>query len=111
MEEAMIHLDFHVITKPRQSVLKALEEKWGLLDTPHHPGIGMYCDVDEAVGVILKCFEADGYRFQVTPGGFHAMQYLLMHFYLEEVRQSGRNHFLACVTGEAPILKMMDRME
>ncbi len=107
----MIHLDSHVITKPRKSVLKALEEKWGLLDTPHHSGIGMYPDVDEAMAIVLKCFEADGYRFQVTPGGFHAMQHLFLHFYLEEVRHSGRNHFLSCVTDEAPILKMLDRME
>lgn len=39
------------------------------------------------------------------------MQHLFMHFYLDEVRQTGKNHFLSSVIEEAPILKMLDRME
>jgi cysteine desulfurase len=107
----MIHLDSHVVAKPRSSVLKALEDKWGLLDAPHRKGIELYPEVDEALKLISKCLDAESYQFHVTPGGFHAMQHLLMHFYLEEVRQTGRNHFVSSVIEEAPILKALDRME
>ncbi len=101
----MIHLDSHVIKKPLKG------EKWGLLDAPHRKGIELYPAVDAALKTIVECMDGDGYQFQVTPGGFFAMQHLLMHFYLEEVRQTGRNHFLSSVIEEAPILKALDRME
>ena len=95
----MIHLDSHVI------------KKGGLLDTPHRKGIELYPSVNEALKTVMACLEGEGYRFQVTPGGFFAMQHLLMHFYFEEVRQTGKNHFLSCSIEEAPILKMLDRLE
>jgi cysteine desulfurase len=101
----MIHLDSHVIKRPMKGGV------WGLLDAPHRKGIELYPAVDEALKVVMECLEGDGYQFQVTPGGFFAMQYLLMHFYLEEVRQTGKNHFISIVTEEAPILKALDRMD
>jgi cysteine desulfurase len=67
--------------------------------------------IHEALKTITECLDGEGYRFQVTPGGFFAMQHLLMHFYLEEVRQTGKNHFVSSCVEEAPILKMLDRLE
>jgi cysteine desulfurase len=96
----MIHLDSHITKKPV-----------GLLDAPHRKGIELYPQVDEALKTLSECVEAEGYHFLLTPGGFFAMQHLMMHVYLEEVRQTGRNHFLSSVIEEAPILKALDRME
>lgn len=101
----MIHLDAHVMKKPIREAL------WGVLEVPHRKGIELYPAIDAAIKTVVECLQAKGYHFQVTPGGFFAMQHLLMHFYLEEVRQTGRNHFLALGIEEAPILKMLDRME
>ncbi len=107
----MIHLDSHVISKPKKNVLQLMEEKWGLLDAAHRKGIELYPEVDLALKELFKAVDGEGYHFQVTPGGFLGMQFLLMHFYLNEVRETGKNHFLSSVIEEAPILKGLDRME
>ncbi len=111
LETEIIHLDSHVIGKPLKNVLKIMEEKWGLLDTPHRQGIELYSAVNHALKIVEECTEGKGYYFQLTPGGFFGMQHLFQHFYLEEVRQTGKNHFISSVIEEAPILKALDRME
>lgn len=103
-----IDLDAHVIAKP----LSLTQEKWGALDTPHRKGLELYPSIDEALLFLNRLFEAeDRYYFQLTPGGNLAMQQLLFHFYLNEVRQTGKNHFLSSEIEDAPILKTLDRME
>ncbi len=67
-------------------------------------------DVD-ALKIITQSVEGDGYHFQLTPGGFFAMQHLYMHVYLGDVRQTGKNHFLTSSNEEAPILKALDQLE
>lgn len=65
----------------------------------------------DALKIITQALEADGYHFQLTPGGFFAMQHLYMHVYLGDVRQTGKNHFLTSSIEEAPILKALDQLE
>lgn len=101
----MIHLDSHIIKKPLK------EERWGLIDAAHRKGIEMYPAFAEALKTITTCMEGEEYHFQVTPGGFFAMEHLLLNFYLEEVRHTGKNHFITSLIEEAPLLKSLDRME
>ena len=65
----------------------------------------------DALKIVTQAVEGDGYHFQLTPGGFFAMQHLYMHVYLGDVRQTGKNHFLTSSIEEAPILKALDQLE
>lgn len=103
-----IDLDSHVIAKP----LKPLWEKWGVLDAPHRKSIELYPEIDEALISLNQLFEAeDRFYFNLTPGGTVAMQNFFFHFYLNEMRQTGKNHLISSVIEDAPILKALDRME
>ncbi len=108
MSSRRVHLNSQVATRPSERVLLTMDtfyrDRWNQLD--------LYRDIEASMKDIYRLFEADSaFHFHLTPGGFPAMQHLLLHFYLNEVRVSGKNHFLSSTVEEAPILKALSQME
>lgn len=69
-------------------------------------------EVGESLQWIRRLFEAgENFYFQTTATGQLAMEHLFFQFYLKNVRETGKNQFLAIATEENPILKSLEQME
>ena len=111
-----IYLDHHTISRPSPAVIERMNHyflhKWGTLSAPHLKGQELYEDVDIALKKLYHLLGAsERSHFVLTPGGSEAIFQLLIHFYLDEIRQTGRNHLLTTVAEEASILLSMSRLE
>ena len=111
-----IYLDHHTISRPSATVIERMNHyflhKWGKLSAPHQKGQELYEDVDAALKKLYSLLGAtDRSHFVLTTGGTEAIFQLLVNFYLDEVRESGRNHLLTTTIEEAPILLSMSRLE
>jgi len=111
-----IYLDHHTISRPSPAVIERMNiyfrDKWGTLSAPHQKGLELYEDVDGALKKLYHLLGAsERSHFILTAGGLEASFQLLMNFYLDEVRETGRNHLLTIAVEEAPILLSMSRLE
>lgn len=111
-----IYLDHQTISRPSQAVIERMNHyvhrKWGTLYAPHQKGLELYEDVDAALTKLYLLLGAsDRSHFVLTSGGNEAIFQLLMNFYLDEIRESGRNHLLTTAIEEAPIFLSMSRLE
>jgi cysteine desulfurase len=111
-----IYLDHQTISRPSPAVIERMNlyfhEKWGALSAPHQKGQQLYADVDSALKKLYNLMGAsERSHFILTSGGPEAMLQLFTHFYLDEVRETGRNHILSLATEEAPILLSLSQLE
>jgi cysteine desulfurase len=111
-----IYLDHQTISRPSPAVIERMNHyflhKWGTLSAPHQKGQELYEDVDTALKKLYTLLGAsDSSHFVLTAGGTEAIFQLLVNFYLDEVRETGRNHLLTLSIEEAPILLSMSRLE
>jgi cysteine desulfurase len=111
-----IYLDHHTISRPSTAVIERMNlyfrEKWGTVLAPHQKGQELYPAIDEALKKIYALLGAsDQTHFILTSGGLEAHFKFLLSFYLDEVRESGKNHFLTPCIEEAPILLSLSRIE
>jgi cysteine desulfurase len=111
-----IYLDHHTISRPSPVVIERMNhyfrDKWGTLSAPHQKGQELYEDVDAALKKLYSLLGAsDRSHFVLTAGGTEAIFQMLINFYLDEIRETGRNHLLTTTIEEAPILLSMSRLE
>jgi cysteine desulfurase len=111
-----IYLDHHTISRPSLAVIQLMNryycEKWGALFAPHQKGQELYADVDAALKKLYTFLGArEKSYFVLTSGGQEAAFQMFVNFYLDEVRETGRNHILTSSIEEAPILLSMSRLE
>ena len=111
-----IYLDHQTISRPSPAVIERMNhfysKKWGTLSAPHQKGQELYEDVYEALKKLYRLLGiSDRSHFVLTSGGSEAIFQLLLNFYLDEMRESGRNHLLTTSIEEAPILLSMSRLE
>lgn len=66
-------------------------------------------DLENALrSLALSCGAGEKGYFQLTPGGGEATFQMFLNFYLEEVRETGRNYFMMPVTEESAVHRMED---
>ncbi len=111
-----IYLDHHTISRPSPAVIERMTEyfrhKWGTLSAPHQKGQELYEDVDAALKKLYHLLGAsDRSHFVLTAGGSEAIFQLLINFYIDDIRETGRNHLLTSSIEEASILLSMSRLE
>jgi cysteine desulfurase len=111
-----IYLDHHTISRPSPAVIERMNHyflhKWGTLSAPHQKGQELYEDVDSALKKLYGLLGAtDRSHFVLTSGGPEAIFQVLINFYLDEIRETGRNHLLTTSIEEAPILLSLSRLE
>lgn len=111
-----IYLDHQTVSRPSQAVIEQMNRyfhhKWGTLFAPHQKGLELYEDVDLALTKLYRLLDvSDRSHFVLTSGGSEATFQLLINFYLNDIRESGRNHLLTTSIEEAPILLSMSRLE
>jgi cysteine desulfurase len=111
-----IYLDDHTITRPSAAVVARMNdcfrEKWGTVLAPHQKGQELYPVIDEALNRIYALLETpEQIHFALTQGGFDAQLKFFVSFYLDEIRQTGKNHVLSSSIEEAPILLSLNRLE
>jgi cysteine desulfurase len=111
-----IYLDHHTISRPSPTVVERMNlyfrEKWGTLSAPHQKGLELYGDVDAALKKLYTLLGAsERSHFILTSGGQEATFQMLINFYLDEIRETGKNHLLTTAIEEAPILLTMSRLE
>lgn len=111
-----VYLDHHTITRPSPQVIEKMNfyfrEKWGTAFAPHQKGQELYPEIDNALKKLYNQLGAsDFHHFILTTGGQEAIFQLLMDFYLEEVQETGKNHFLTLTNEEAPILLSLSRLD
>ncbi len=81
----MVYLDHHCVTRPSKTVLEQMHLHWRETDFP--------------LGNLYRALEIPPENhFLLTPGGNEAIFEMLLNFYLEEVRETGKNHFLTLST-------------
>jgi len=111
-----IYLDHHTISRPSPAVIERMNHyflhKWGTLFAPHQKGQELYEDVDAALKKLYSLLGAsERSHFVLTSGGSDAVFQVLLNFYLDEIRETGRNYLLTTSIEEAPILLSMSRLE
>jgi len=111
-----IYLDHHTVSRPSLTVVERMNhffrEKWGTLSAPHQKGLELYGDVDAALKKLYSLLGAsERSHFILTSGGQEAIFQMFIHFYLDEIRETGKNHLLTTAIEEAPILLSMSRLE
>lgn len=111
-----VYLDNHTATRPFPKAvdhsLPFYREKWGSLSSPHEMGEELYPAVDgslEKIYQLLGAKEAD--QFCLMGSGMDAVSQIIWSHYLEEVRESGRNHLLTTAVEDASILLSFNGLE
>lgn len=111
-----IYLDHQTVTRPSPTVVERMNhyfrEKWGTLSAPHQKGLELYPDVDGALKKLYTLLGAsDQSHFILTSGSSESIFQMLINFYIDEIRETGKNHLLTTAIEEAPILLSLSRLE
>lgn len=111
-----IYLDHQTISRPKESVIEVMNrffhDRWGTVLAPHQKGQELYPAIDQALKSIYHALGvSDQTHFVLTSGGLDAHLKFLLTFFLEEIHETGKNHLLASVVDEAPILLSHNRIE
>jgi len=106
-----IYFDHHILSPPSKEVIKKLaffyEEKWGALSMPHQKGQELYSEMDTSQqDLYVSLGVGDSYTFSLTSGGIRGFFELFIHFYLEQTRENGKNHFLATEEFSIPLQQL-----
>jgi len=111
-----IYLDNSMATRPSpKSISKMIpffQEKWGHPSQPHRKGQELYPALNESVRNIQELLGAKPTdRFIFTSSGAEAVNHVIASAYENITLQTGRNHYLAANTNEAPSLMAIGRLE
>lgn len=111
-----IYLDNHTITRPSSKALeKSLpfhKEYWGAIEAPHQMGQELHHAVDAAASSIYETLGSSGdASFTMTSSGAEAIAQVFSSMYFDQVRETGRNHFLTTAIEEMPIILATKRLQ
>jgi cysteine desulfurase len=110
------YLDNHTAARPSSRSVDAqsrfFHESWGAVTAPHQMGQDSYFalakNVDE---IVQELGGAKGDQFYFCHSGAEAVNAVFFSHYIEEVRESGRNHILTTNIEDAPALLSLKRLE
>ncbi len=110
------YLDNHTAARPSSGIVDALasfmREKWGAVTAPHQMGQESYFSLSQSIDEIVQ--ELGGTKedqFHFCHSGAEAVNAVFFSHYLEEVRESGKNHILTTNIEDAPALLSLKRLE
>ncbi len=113
---ARIYLDNSSTTRPSDTVISKMvpfhTEMWGSLSAPHQMGQEQLFALEDsykAIYALLGAKETDHFIF--TSSGAEAINQAFFSTYLEVMRLTGKNQFIASSIEEAPILMSINRLE
>ncbi len=110
------YLDNHTAARPSLRIVDALStfsrETWGAVTAPHQMGQESYSSLSKSVDEIVRELGgARGDQFHFCYSGAEAVNTVLFSHYLEEIRESGKNHILTTNIEDAPTLLSLKRLE
>lgn len=110
------YLDNHTAARPSSRSIDAqsrfLQDTWGAVTAPHLMGQESYFFLSKSVDEIVQ--ELGGAKedqFHFCHSGAEAVNAVFFSHYLEEIRESGRNHILTTNIEDAPALLSLKRLE
>lgn len=112
----LIYLDNNTITRPSsqavEKMLPFLKERWGAVESPHKMGQEQLPAVDAAASAIYEALGA-GFddRFHFTSSGAEAIGQIFFSLYLDQIRETGHNHFLTTAVEETAVLMATKRLQ
>lgn len=110
------YLDNHTATRPFpktvEHMLPFYRQRWGSLVSPHEMGQELYPIVDVSLQKIYDLLGAKkSDHFYLMGSGMEAVSQLLWAHYLDEIRESGRNHLLTTTIEDTAVLHSFDNLE
>lgn len=111
-----VYLDNHTATRPFSKAIDRMlpfyKEKWGSLLSPHEMGEELYPAVDASLAKMYELMGAkETDQFCLMGSGMEAVSQILWSHYLEEIRDSGKNHLLTTSVEDASILLSFNTLE
>ncbi len=111
-----VYLDNHTATRPYPQALEAMlpfyQEKWGAASAPYQMGQEAVSGVLQSTDEIMQELGAGKEdQFFFCSSGAEAVGSVFFSHYLEEVRDSGKNHILTTNVEEAPTFLGLKRLE
>lgn len=111
-----LYFDYHTTAPPSLQTLELIEpflkERWGIPAAPHRRGQELLPAMERAYQQIYSLLGArDADQVILTSSGAEAINHLLFSTYMRTTRMGGRNHYLAPITDEAPIILGQERLE
>jgi cysteine desulfurase len=111
-----VYLDNHSATRPLQASIDAsskfLRTHWGSTTSPHQKGQELFEPLHSYVETLLTSLGAHpSDRFYFFASHADAIEHLFFSYYLEQIRQSGKNHILTTAIEEAAILMSLKKLE
>jgi cysteine desulfurase len=111
-----VYLDNHTITRPSSgsthAITDCLRKTWGAITSPHQIGEEAFLRFAQSTEEILRQLGGNKEdQFHFCHSGAEAIHTVLFSHYLEEVRESGKNHILTTNIEEAPTLLGLKRLE
>ena len=111
-----IYLDNSTAARPSAKALSDslpfLGDRFGVTSQPHTQGQQLFPAMEEAYLSIYKLLDAsqeDGFQF--CSSGAEAVNSAFLAGYFDLMVPTGRNHFLSGVTGDAPMILSLNRLE
>lgn len=111
-----IYLDNSTTTRPSgeavSKMLIYLSEKWGSPSSPHIMGQELFPAIEESyknIYALLGASEKDSVVF--TSSGAEAVNHAFLSTYQDVTLSTGKNHFVAVASDEAPALMSLARLE
>lgn len=110
------YLDNHTATRPFPKAVEQMfpfyQKFWGSLISPHEMGQELYPAADASLHKIYGLLGAKGNdHFYLMGSGMEAVSQILWAHYLDEIRESGRNHLLTTAVEDASVLLSFNDLE
>ncbi len=110
------YLDNHTMSRPVKATIYQLlpffREKWGATSAPHQMGQELFASLSKHLDEISQEFGAKKEdQFYFCSSGAEAVNAVFFSHYLEEIRESGKNHILTSNIEDAPTLLSLKRLE
>jgi cysteine desulfurase len=110
------YLDHHTATRPLSSSIEAmlpfLRDHWGSIAAPHQMGQELIPAWEQSLESILDVLGAKKEdRFYFFSSNSEAIRELYQWHYLDQIRNTGKNHIVTTNIEEAAILSSLKRLE
>lgn len=111
-----VYLDHHTATRPLSSSIEAmlpfLRDHWGSLAAPHQMGQELMPAWHQSLESILDVLGAkEGDRFYFFSSNGEAIRELYQWHYLDQIRNTGKNHIITTNIEEVAVLSSLKRLE